>query len=378
MEHEDVIYRNLQKHMDISPSGFAATKSGAEIKLLQALYNKQEAEIATCLSTFSFESVETVFPRLKESGIELTVDELARILDEMMRKGLLNAKWGKNDDVRYKIAPMAAGGVADFQVNRLKQEVMDAFEQFHKDTFAQAKKNIGKADIPGLRVIPVSRSVTIDGKQKVASYDDIRLLIENAPGPLSVTNCICRQTKRLKGESCQYSDIEETCMQIGPDHARQYVEMGSGRYISKEEAFEILERAQDASFIFQPENSQNPENICCCCGDCCGFLRMAKNSPRPVDFFTTNYYARIDPELCVGCETCIKRCPLEAVKMADGVAVVDDNRCIGCGNCVVTCEANACILHEKEQKHIPPSDKETMYNMIWEKKQEKAKQQQPE
>ena len=377
MEH-DVIYRNLQKHMDNSPSGFAATKSGAEIKLLKALYNKQEAEVATCLSNFSFESAETVYPRIKDAGFELTVDELARILYEMMRKGLLNAKWGENDKVRYKIAPMAAGGVADFQVNRLKEEVMDAFAQFHKDTFAEAKKNIGKADIPGLRVIPVARSVTIDGKQKVASYDDIRLLIENAPGPLSVTNCICRQTKRLRGGSCKFSDIEETCMQIGPDHARQYVEMGLGRYISKEEAYEILEKAQEASFVFQPENSQNPENICCCCGDCCGFLMMAKNSPRPVDFFVTNYYAQIDPELCVGCGICIQRCPLDAVTMPDGVAVVDADRCIGCGNCVITCEENACILHEKEEKHIPPSDKETMFNMIWEKKQEKAKEQQCE
>jgi ferredoxin len=105
---------------------------------------------------------------------------------------------------------------------------------------------------------------------------------------------------------------------------------------------------------------------------------MVKNSPRPVDFFATNYYAQVDPELCTGCETCINRCQLEAVKMVDGAAVVDINRCIGCGNCVVTCEANACILHEKEQKHIPPSDKETMFNMIWEKKQENVKQHQPE
>lgn len=377
MDHEDAIYRNLQKHLDNSPTGFAATKSGSELIILEKLYNKQEAEIATCLSNFLCEPVETIYPRLREAGIELTIDELARILDEMMKKGLLNAKWEGYDDVRYKNAAMAAGGIIDFQVNRLKQEIMDAFEQYHKDSFAEAK-TIGKVEIPQLRTIPVEKSVPIDGKQKVASYDDIRLLIENAKGPLSVTNCVCRQTKRLKGEVCQYSEIEETCMQIGPDHARQYVEMGLGRYISKEEAFEILERAQEAGFIFQPENSQNPENICCCCGDCCGFLKMVKNSPRPVDFFATNYYARVDPELCTGCETCINRCQLEAVKMVDGVAVVDIDRCIGCGNCVLTCEANACILHEKEQKHIPPSDKETMFNMIWEKKQENAKQHQPE
>lgn len=62
----------------------------------------------------------------------------------------------------------------------------------------------------------------------------------------------------------------------------------------------------------------------------------------------------------------------------DGMPLSSIDRCIGCGNCVLTCEANACILHEREQKHIPPSAKETMFNMIWEKKQENAKQDQPE
>ena len=59
--------------------------------------------------------------------------------------------------------------------------------------------------------------------------------------------------------------------------------------------------------------------------------------------------------------------------MSDNIAVVDLIRCIGCGNCVVTCEAKACVLREKDEKLIPPEDKETMFNMIWEKKQDLKK-----
>ena len=103
MDHEDAIYRNLQKHLDNSPTGFAATKSGSELIILEKLYNKQEAEIATCLSNFLCEPVEIIYPRLREAGIELTIDELARTLEEMMKKGLLNAKWEGYDNVRYNV-----------------------------------------------------------------------------------------------------------------------------------------------------------------------------------------------------------------------------------------------------------------------------------
>ena len=54
--------------------------------------------------------------------------------------------------------------------------------------------------------------------------------------------------------------------------------------------------------------------------------------------------------------------------MVDGVAVVNLDRCIGCGNCVVTCEAGASRLHQKEQRLVPPRDKDTMFMEILSRK----------
>ena len=57
-------YIKLQRHLDRQAVGFPATKSGAEIRILQHIFSPDEAELATCL-TYQPESVETIFQRAK-------------------------------------------------------------------------------------------------------------------------------------------------------------------------------------------------------------------------------------------------------------------------------------------------------------------------
>ena len=84
--------------------------------------------------------------------------------------------------------------------------------------------------------------------------------------------------------------------------------------------------------------------------------------------YASNYYAKVDAELCTGCGTCVERCQLEAVEITDGVSVVNLDRCIGCGNCVVTCETGAMRLYQKEQQLVPFEDKDSMYMEIMARK----------
>lgn len=51
--------------------------------------------------------------------------------------------------------------------------------------------------------------------------------------------------------------------------------------------------------------------------------------------------AKIDGEKCVGCEACVGTCPVEAISMKDGKAVVAEDKCIDCGACVAGCPAEA-------------------------------------
>jgi electron transport complex protein RnfB len=367
MDTESRIYRDLQEHLDRAPVGFPATESGADIRFLKHFFTPEEATIAIQLSTMRLEPIKRIYHRIKKSGISVSIEELQQILDRMVYKGTVLAYKEGYSETHYKNAGVSAGGMYDFQVDRLTKELVNDFQQYHRESFAMAETT-GTVRVPQLRTIPVEKSVPVPEKFKTSTYDNVRHLIENAPGPLAVANCICRQDKDLAGKSCKYSDIRETCLQIGPDHARQYVDMGIARYISKEEAFDILDKAQEAGFILQPENSQRPEAICVCCGDCCGLLAEVLKSPRPADLYATNYYVEVNPELCKGCGVCVKRCQLEARAIVNGIATVNLDRCIGCGNCVITCESNASQLRKKEMELVPPKDKDATYMKIMSRK----------
>jgi 4Fe-4S ferredoxin iron-sulfur binding domain protein len=51
--------------------------------------------------------------------------------------------------------------------------------------------------------------------------------------------------------------------------------------------------------------------------------------------------AKVDSEKCVGCESCVGACPVEAISMQDGKASVNADSCVDCGACVGTCPAEA-------------------------------------
>ena len=51
--------------------------------------------------------------------------------------------------------------------------------------------------------------------------------------------------------------------------------------------------------------------------------------------------AKVDPEKCVGCETCVGTCPVGAIEMADGKATVKEGDCVSCGACAGECPAEA-------------------------------------
>jgi len=43
----------------------------------------------------------------------------------------------------------------------------------------------------------------------------------------------------------------------------------------------------------------------------------------------------------VGCETCVPVCPVEAISMVEGVAVIDQEKCTQCGTCIAECPVEA-------------------------------------
>ena len=362
MSSQDQVYRELQKHLDTPAGTFPAAESGAEIRLLKHLLTPEEAMIASQLSTLKAEPVKTIYKRSRKAGMSLSEKTIRQMLDQMVYKGTVLAYQEGYRERHYRNAGAAAGGMIDFQVNRLSKDLLQDLDKYHEEIFAAREKERKKGirRFPALRTIPVQKSIAPSEKYLVRTYEDVRWLVEHSPGPFSVANCICRQMKDMRGQSCKYSDVRETCLQIGPDHARQYLDMKIGRPITREEAFQVLDRAEQAGFVLMPENSQHPENICCCCGDCCGVLGGALKSPKPADMYATNYYAEVDAALCAGCGACVKRCQLGARSLVDGKSTVNLDRCIGCGNCVATCKSGATRLRRKEDGLVPPKDNQAI------------------
>jgi electron transport complex protein RnfB len=359
MDTDDQVYRDLQKWLERLPSGYSPTESGSDIRILKHWYTPEEAKLAMQLS-MRLEPLKRIYNRVKKSG--MSIEELEKLLDQMIYKGTVIVREEGYAERHYCNAGFGMGGTADFWVNRFTEDMFKDMLQYAVESGLMDEPR--PKELPLLRTIPVGKSIPLLEKFQVSNYDKVNYIIENTSGPIAVTKCICRDLKDRIGEPCKVTDLRETCLMIGSDHAKNHVAMGIGRYISKEEALEILRKAQGAGLVIQPENSLRPDAICCCCGDCCVQLTAVKKLPRPADLYASNYYAEVDPELCNACGKCVEKCQMEAQTIVDNVATVNLDRCIGCGNCVTVCDTNACYLKQKEKELLPPKDKEASYMKV--------------
>ncbi|MEX2719732.1 MAG: 4Fe-4S binding protein [Candidatus Sigynarchaeum springense] len=355
---DDDVYRKLQQHLDQMPIGFPATKSGVEIRLLKFFFTPEEAEIALLLD-YQPEPLKRIYKKVKKVK-DISIEQLEAMLDGMLKKGSLNG--GKNPATGEKFfaAAFLAVGMFEYQINRLTPEFVKDFEQYMEEAFIHEFK---KSGVPQLRTVPIEQAV--EHQNLVATYDDVRKIIETRT-PITVAPCICRKAKKMVGKGCEH--LSETCLQFGTA-AYIYKENGLGREITKDEALAILKKGEDDGLVLQPGNSQKPGWICMCCGCCCEVLTNAKKLPNPGDVFSTNHVSSIDTEKCIGCGTCVDRCPMEALKLGgNDKAEVNPKRCIGCGVCVPACPESAIKLIKRGEERIPPATNLDMYMRIMEGK----------
>ncbi len=67
---------------------------------------------------------------------------------------------------------------------------------------------------------------------------------------------------------------------------------------------------------------------------------------------TVNLLAVIDKEKCNGCKTCVKVCPVLAIKMESRLAIVDEEMCRGCAACEQRCPNYAINMVKREQPFV--------------------------
>jgi ferredoxin len=131
--------------------------------------------------------------------------------------------------------------------------------------------------------------------------------------------------------------------------------------MSKDEAYGVLNKAEEAGLVHLTWNVERGHFfICNCCGCCCGVLRSINElGINASEVINSYYYAEIDTDACAACGTCKdERCQVNAIEEGDDAYRVIREKCIGCGLCVTTCPSEAMKLVRKQPQEIvpPPTD----------------------
>jgi Pyruvate/2-oxoacid:ferredoxin oxidoreductase delta subunit len=356
MKPQDQVYIDLQQHLDRQAVGFPASKSRAELKILRHIFTPEEAAIAARLD-YRHEPLEAIHSRVRH--LVETTEELASILDGLLKKGGIEAR---EEDGRtcYANTPLVVG-MYELQVDRLTPEFIADFKSYTSDW--RFGLEFLATELPQMRTIPISKSIR--PQHQVAHGDEAAALLDQTDGPFVVLDCICRKKKRMTGNVCRLTDRRETCLGMGPI-AQTVLKGGIGREIQRDEALAIIEANQKDGLILQPSNTAKADFVCACCGCCCGMLQIHHNLPRPVDFWATNFHARVDPANCNSCGLCTRRCQAQAIAMRghQQPARVDLNRCLGCGHCIAACPQEAITLQKKPVELRPPQTRAALFEIL--------------
>jgi Na+-translocating ferredoxin:NAD+ oxidoreductase subunit B len=348
-------YRILQQHLDKQTMGFPSTWSGADIRLLKRLFTPDEAKLALHLTGRPSPTEEI----MERAAADFSSARTASLLDSMFTKGAIG--WREKDGLNHWYVLPLVVGMYECQDGDPSPEFLDDARAYMKTlrfgtSFLAVKPS-------QMRTIPINRSIPVE--HHVATYDQVRTIVQNSPGPFVVLPCICRRSEAMKGMPCKKTSREETCLAFG-DMAKMVLRRKHCREVTRDEVLAILQQNEDDGLVLQPANTRQPEFICSCCGCCCGMLSYQKVLPRPIDFWSSNYYAEVYPEACSRCGTCVSRCQVNAITLTGpaGEALVNLGRCIGCGLCAPTCPSDAVRLNKRVSETAPPKDEEALCDEI--------------
>ena len=195
----DEVYYRLAKVLDTLPSGFPATESGIEIKILKKIFEPEEAEIFCDLRL----TPETAARISERTGRPL--EGLEQKLVSMGQKGEL---WAfESDGVRtFKMVPWILG-IYEFQLKRMDREFAAMWEEYSRPWGRQFLRHGPQI----MQVIPIEKEIPV--KQEALTYQQVSGLIEKARSYM-VNECICKKKQGLLDHPC--SKPTEVCLAMDP------------------------------------------------------------------------------------------------------------------------------------------------------------------
>ena len=298
------------------------TYNDPEYRILAPIVDDDMCKVMMHMKLDTPRTTEEIAKRCKES-----VEWTAKQLDKLNEAGVCRTMEGMNGTKAGWYYPIWVPGIMEGILSNNEQcerypDLAACFEEYTRRRVAMLAPVLqnGKQGMMFMRVMPVMSA--IENNSKTASYDEVRTLVEKAFA-ISVGPCSCRRSRRLIGEGCGHLE-EDMCMYLN-DNAINYSRLGSHRLITKEEAYEILKRAEDNGLVHEINQTPGFEDttaICNCCGCSCYALRIA-NMFRSAKSIQSNFLAKVDKNKCVACGQCVENCQTNALKLGQKCSTVD-------------------------------------------------------
>ena len=300
------------------------TYNDPEYRILEPIVDDDMCKVMLHMKLDTPRTTEELAKRCKAS-VEWTREQL----EKLNEAGVCRTMEGLNGAKAGWYYPIWVPGIMEGILSNNEQcerypDLGACFEEYTRRRIAMVAPVMqnGKQGMMFMRVMPVMSA--IENNSKTASYDEVRTLVEKASA-ISVGPCSCRRSRRLIGEGCGHLE-EDMCMYLN-DNAINYSRLGSHRLITKEEAYEILKRAEDNGLVHEINQTPGFEDttaICNCCGCSCYALRIA-NYFRSAKSIQSNFLAKVDKNKCVACGQCVENCQTNALKLGQKCSTVDPN-----------------------------------------------------
>ncbi|MHA1376914.1 MAG: ATP-binding protein [Candidatus Helarchaeota archaeon] len=352
-------------------------KNKFSLDVLKIWYNEDDAKV---LAAGPFKMVMADRYTIEDYAKKAKIpeDQVKETFDRLARRGVLFYYISKKDGKKkFMIPPLFPGLVEYFIIN--KNISIDERRKFVKKFHANEQESLGMllniSDfsvfriVPGTKPAPETRVIEVNGnleidKSQVFAYQDVEKIVKQAgkeKNNIAVVPCTCRTMSMMLKTSPECERTVENCLVFGVP-SRYVVEEGIGRYITVEEALDILRQAEKEGLVHLSQNTLDKQGfICNCCTCCCGILSMAVKYSYWEIFQKTDYIPVFDYEKCIKCKKCVNICPFYALSYITGEKedksedkiTVREEICIGCGLCASNCPKEAITL--KKIRDVKPA-----------------------